>query len=49
MKYEKPVIVELPSAMTAIQSGIEKKDMFTDNISPNHPLNATSAAYEIDE
>jgi hypothetical protein len=49
MKYTKPVLVELPGAMQSIQSGVEKKDTFTDSVNPNHPMNATSAAYEADE
>jgi hypothetical protein len=49
MKYEKPVLIELPCAVDAIQSGISKTSMFTDNVDPNHPLNATTPAYEADE
>ncbi len=49
MKYTKPALVELPEAMQSIQSGVEKKDTFIDSVLPNHPMNATSAAYEADE
>lgn len=49
MRYEKPVLVVLPSAVDAIQSGISKTSMFTDNVDPRHPLNATTPAYEADE
>jgi hypothetical protein len=49
MEYKKPELVELPGAVAAIQSGISKTDHFTDNVDLNHPMNATSAAYEADE
>ena len=49
MQYEKPKLVVLPSAVDAIQYGISKGSMFTDNVDPQHPLNATAAAYEADE
>jgi len=49
MTYNKPEVIVVNSAVDAIQSGIAKSDVYRDNVDGNHPMNATSTAYEADE
>jgi hypothetical protein len=46
-KYVKPELVSLGSAFDQVK-GVEKGQVFIDHIPP-HPLDATVAAYEVDE
>jgi len=48
MTYNKPEVVKLDSALSAIQGTIPKDKQVRDNAYPN-PDNATTGAYESDE
>jgi hypothetical protein len=49
MKYEKPEVVRLASALTAIRHGVAKSGICQDNEHPQQGKNATCSAYEADE
>jgi hypothetical protein len=49
MKYEKPQIVFMASAMNAVQCTGQKRGGFPDNECPNPDPGRTQAAYEADE
>jgi len=47
MKYEKPEVNRLASALTAIENGAKFPHLVIDRDGPNYPL--TNGAYEADE
>ena len=49
MTYNKPELVVLNHAVRVIQSGQAKSSVNRDSVDVNHPMNATSTAYESDE
>ena len=49
MTYNKPEVIVRSRAVDVIQSGQVKTDVFKDSVDVNHPMNATSTAYEADE
>jgi hypothetical protein len=48
MTYNKPKVIKLDSALSAIQ-GVVKTFILPDNRDPQHEFDATTGAYEADE